>query len=164
MLDLLAEYGKGSNGFYSDWWINESWAKEKPPAGTWKTYEEQKALLKKGFDFPHPAVLAEIVLSQYEATGERLLEDWYSRTNIFNAVGLRLFLGNFDGSGLLCDDDWDWGVGRSDGLGVFPLGVSRELGYLDKSSESLKSEIDFLTDEVKKLKDKLERIKDIIKE
>ncbi len=178
MNELLVKYGKGSKGFFSDWFKNETWAKEKPSAGTWKIYEdknlfnktyaEQKALLKKGFDFPHPAVLAEIILTHYKKTGERLLENWYSRTNTLNAGGDRLNLGRFGESGLRCDDNWNWIDDRLGALGVFPLGVKKlgRSGVEDKikSIDSKLEEIDFLTDEVKNLKDKIRRIKEIIKE
>src|SRR3990167_3841206 len=88
---LYREFGQGNGGFYSHNWKDYSYADDVPKAGTYeldftkrltnKTYAEQKAEIPKGWDFPHPAIVAEAVFKHFKYTGERLLEDWYTRTS-----------------------------------------------------------------------------------
>lgn len=125
--ELLEIYGTGSNGFYSqEWYKTESFFIEKPPANMWdfdfgtnltdKTYPEQVSFLKKGFEVMHLAVLAEAILSHYKNTGVRLLENKYSRTNVFTSDGNRVGVGDFDVKGLLVSNWYDGH--RHDHLGV----------------------------------------------
>lgn len=103
MLELLEIYGKGNGGFYSDWWRDEDFAKEKPRAGIYEinfdkkftnlTRKEQKEKIPEGFGFTHPAVILEAIFSHYKKTGERLLEDWYSRTSGRSSLGRLVLVG-----------------------------------------------------------------------
>ena len=136
LLELRKKFGLGEKGFYDNtWWLKEKFAKDKAPKGVYEidvskkhtnlTYEEQKSKLKKGWDFPHPAVLAEAILTHYKNTGERLLENWYSRTSFLGSVGRHVLLGFFvsDGPGV----GYWWGGRRFSGIG---LSSSRKLRNL----------------------------------
>lgn len=125
--ELRKEYGVGSGGFFcNDWWLTEKFADEYPEVGTYevdwmkpekKMWDEQVKDLKEGFKPMHPAVLAEIILSHFKKTGERLCEDWYSRTSAVDSVGDRVVVGYFDSGGLsVYYDAWDGSRGVS--LGV----------------------------------------------
>ena len=111
LLQLKKKFGTGGEGFWNnEWWFDEKFAKEKPSKGVYEidfeknltnlTYEEQKSKIKKGWKFPHPAVLVEAILTHYEKTGERLLEDWYSRTSCVVSDGFRVYVGYFASDGL----------------------------------------------------------------
>lgn len=124
--ELLQEFGLGEKGFYSDWFKDKAFAKEKAPAGLYEidfekklsnlTYDEQKKKLKKGYDFPRPAVLAEAILVHYKNTGKKLMNDWYSRTSLMDSDGGRVYVGYFDSDGLVVHYDWD--DNRNDYIGV----------------------------------------------
>ena len=118
LLELRKKFGIGSSGFYDNtWFLKEKFAKDKAPKGVYEidvskkhtnlTYEEQKSKLKKGWDFSHPAVLAEAILTHYKNTNKRLLEDWYSRTFCLDSDGDRVRLGLFGSGGLVVDGWWD---------------------------------------------------------
>jgi len=99
--ELYAKYGEGVKGFYSSWWRDEKFADEKPEAGIYEIdfentekyinliYQEQKNKLPKGFDFPHPAVLAEIILSNPNLG---FLRNYWSRTSSVTANRNRVFV------------------------------------------------------------------------
>ena len=118
--ELHKEYGIGSSGFYSTdpWWKNEKFADKKMKARKYeltfdgnlkgKTYKEQKKSVEK---VPHPAIVAEAILSHFKKTGERLLEDWYVRTASFDRDGYFVLVGRFDATGLFIRNVWD---GRPD--------------------------------------------------
>lgn len=138
--ELREEFGTGSSGFYNqDWYKKESLYTEKAKAGTYEivvekqlenlTYEEQKKKLKKGWNIPHPAVLAEAILMHYKKTGERLLKDWYSRTRSTDSDGYRVSVGYFDSGGLSVGSGW--GGSRFDHVGV---SASRKLKNLTPHS------------------------------
>lgn len=125
--ELKKEFGVGSKGFCEqDWYEQEAFWTEKPEAGAYEinvekaytnlTYDEQKEKLPVGFDFPHPAVLAEAILTHYRNTGERLLKDWYSRTSGVSLDVYRVYVGGFGSSGLGVDR-WDFGD-RGSSIGV----------------------------------------------
>jgi hypothetical protein len=123
--ELYAEYGEGKGGFYSHWWKDEAFANDKPPAGEYElniehrtlhnlTYEEQVQQLPVGFAIPHPAVLAEALLSHFKATGEYLMKDWWSRTSLLDSDRYRVYVGRCDAEGVVVDDrDGSVGVGAS---------------------------------------------------
>ena len=124
--ELYKEYGKGANGFYSHWWKDEKFADEKPEAGEYDiniekkqlmnlTFKEQEAELKDGWEVPHPAVLAEALLSHFKRTGECLMPDWYSRTVSTDSNGFRVNVGACDSDGVIVSD---WSDGRRVSIGV----------------------------------------------
>jgi hypothetical protein len=125
LVKLLEKFGIGEKGFYSDWWKNEPFAKEKSPKKTYKivfhkewnnlTYQEQLNKLEDE-EFLHPAILVEAILTHYQKTGERIMEDWYSRTISVSSVGGRVYVGYFGAEGLYVLDYW--GGYRYDILGV----------------------------------------------
>lgn len=137
--ELLEEYGTGSSGFYQQsWYKKEKFFDEKPEAGEYDIdfgnkltnleYKEQLKRLANGYEVIHPAVLCEAVLSHYEETGKRLLEDTYSRTNTLDSDGNRVSVGSFDSDGLRVGS---WSDGdRCDNIG---LSATRKLdtGTLD---------------------------------
>ncbi|MEX1014776.1 MAG: hypothetical protein WDZ80_06475 [Candidatus Paceibacterota bacterium] len=120
LLQLREKYGVGESGFYNnDWWLNEDFAKDVPEAGVYEinvecqftnmTYNEQKKEFQKNqkdWSFPHPAVLAQAILKHYEQTGNRLLEDWYSRISLIDSNYHHVFVGHFDSHGLYVADYW----------------------------------------------------------
>ncbi len=68
------------------------------------------------------------ILAHYNDIVERMpLKTQYARTLTRDAVGYRLYLGNFDADGLRCRS-W-YGEGASGSLGVFALGVEKVLGH-----------------------------------
>jgi hypothetical protein len=104
---------------------------------TKKNVEEQTlalAELRKEYGLPEhhctsfgsAALVSGLILAHFKRTGERtpLNADWV-RTDTLDSDGNRLELGDFDESGLYCDDSWGGHRNdiRADGLGVFPLGV-----------------------------------------
>lgn len=118
LLELREQYGTGSSGFYNnDWWLNKPFVKEKAEPGEYEivldkkfvdlTYDEQVKKIGKGFDVAHPAVIVEFILEHYKKTGERLLEDWWVRTNLRASDGSRVCLGSFDAHGLYVYNYWD---------------------------------------------------------
>ena len=129
LLQLRKKFGTGGKGFWDSntWWLDEKFAKEKPPKGMYEidfgknltnlNYEEQKGKIKKGWKFPHLAVLVEAMLTHYEKTGERLLEDWYSRTSSVGSRGRRVYVGGFDDFGLYVNG-YDFDDCRIDHLGL----------------------------------------------
>lgn len=140
LLELKKEYGVGEGGFYSVWWENEEFAKDKPVPGIYEidvenelrnlSVEEQKKKLKKGFEFPHLAVIAEAILSHHKKTKKWLFENYYSRTSLISSGGGRVVVGG------CCDGSVGvsgWGGSGGGGVGV---GASRKL----KSLKSIKLE------------------------
>jgi len=131
LLELREEYGTGESGFWetNKWWLDEPFAKEKLKAGmneinfekkiTNLTYQEQEKWLKKGWEMPHPTILAEAILEHYKKTGERLLEDWWSRTCLTASDGFHISLGYFDSNGLSVHRSSDGSCGSD--LGVSAL-------------------------------------------
>ncbi len=118
LLDLKEEYGTGSNGFYNNtWWLDEDFAKSVPEPGTYEiniekqlanmTYNEQAEGLDEGWDFPHPAVIAQAILKHYQETGERILENWYTRTSFTDSDGHHVSVGYFYSDGLYVYYHWD---------------------------------------------------------
>jgi hypothetical protein len=118
LLELRSKYGTGASSFYpQSWYDNEAFATEKPEAGIYEiifdektkslTFADQKKKLKKEFSVAHPAIVVEAVLSHFKATGERLLENWYVRTDSVDSDGLRVNVGYFDADGLFVNDRWD---------------------------------------------------------
>ncbi len=112
LLELREKYGTSGKGFwsYNTWWLNETFAKEKPPAGEYEfytqynfknmTYDEQVKAKPEGFDFSHPAVLADMILVHHKKTGEWLLNDWWSRTNVRSSSGYLVLVGRCDSDGV----------------------------------------------------------------
>lgn len=136
--ELKAEYGTGNGGFYNQsWYENEPFFTDKPEPGVYEinvekkeftnlTYDEQKKKLKKGFDFPHPVVVTEALLSHYKKTGKYLMKDWYTRTSLLASVGYRVNVGYCDAKGVDVLNFW---VAFRDGhVGV---GLSRKLSSID---------------------------------
>lgn len=121
LLELKKEFDMGEKGFCSYWWFDEPFAKEKPPKGIYEidfskqltnlNYDEQKEKLPKGFDFPHPAILAEAIFTHYKKTGERLLENWWSRTSVQSSGGYFVYVGYFDSDGLYVNPRYPWHCG-----------------------------------------------------
>jgi len=116
--ELWKQFGTGKKGFYdNDWWLKEDWAKEHPEKGEYEivfhkdwnnlTYQEQLEKLGDKEEFLHPAVLAEAILEYYKKTGERLMENWYSRTNSVHSNGYHVNVGYFDVEGLGIYYDWN---------------------------------------------------------
>lgn len=117
LLELREQYGTGASGFYNNkWWLNEKFAKEKPPKGTYeielhnsfnKTFDEQKAELKDDFEVVHPAILAEAILKHYKKTGKRLAENYWYRCSSVASDGYRVDVGYFGVDGLGVISFWD---------------------------------------------------------
>jgi len=140
---------------YKDLFYNQSWYEsekfytKKPEAGTYefsfdrdlcnKTYEEQLKKLPKDFKPVHPAIITEALIIHFKETGERLLENWYVRTNTLVSGGDRVCIGYFGAEGLGVDRYW--GDYQSDYIGV---SAARKLDPCSletpDSSESLKLE------------------------
>ena len=169
LLDLREKYGLGKSGFYkNDWWLKEDFAKETSAEGTYEidfenkltklTYIEQKKELKKGWEFPHPAVIAEAVLSHYAETGERLLENWYSRTSVLDSGGGRVSVGGFDSNGLGVYSYW--ADGRGCLLGVASSRKFVPTGHLPKGDIG-NSEL--LETRVLKLEQKMDKLEKILR-
>lgn len=109
--ELREKYGVGEAGFYDNsWWKDEPFADEHGERGEYEidfesklvnlSFDEQKRQLRGGFEFPHPAVIVEAVLEHYKNTGNRLLQNWYSRTNTLDSYGGRVGVGGFGAGGL----------------------------------------------------------------
>ena len=73
LLQLRKKFGISKAGFYDNsWWINEKFAKEKPPKGIYElnlsndlnnlTYEEQKSKLEEGWKVAHPAIVTDLTI------------------------------------------------------------------------------------------------------
>lgn len=141
LLELKDKFGIGEKGFWdNNWWTNEKFAREKPLAGIYEisvekdltnmTFNEQKDSIPKGFNFTHPAVLVEAILTHYQNTGERLLENWYSRTNVYTSEGNLADVGSFDRDGV--NVDRDEADNSNGGLGVaFSAMISDSFDSLD---------------------------------
>ncbi len=111
LLDLREEYGTGEGGFYdNDWWLNEEFAESVPEPGIYEvnvekqlvnmTYDEQVEAIPEGWDFPHPAVIAQVILKHHKETGENLLKDWWTLASLTGSDGRRVRVGYFDSCGL----------------------------------------------------------------
>lgn len=128
--------------FYDQsWYSKEKFATSKAKARTlWinpqldgsanKTYNEQHTMLGDE-DAPSANELIQCLIAHYKATGERLLEDTYSRTSDVDSGGNRVYVGYFDAYGLYVND---WVDGRSSHIG---LASSRKLEPGDSTLESL---------------------------
>lgn len=138
LLELREIYGIGNGGFYdNNWWLKESFAKDKPESGIYEieleykrldnlVYKDQVQKLEKGFEVPHPAVIVEALLSHYKITKQYLMKDWYSNTSILTWNGPRVGVGYCDANGV-CVDYWR-GDSRGDIVG---LAACRKLSNLD---------------------------------
>lgn len=144
--ELKQKYGTGSSGFHEQgWYKNENFYTEKPEAGVYEIYfdekennmtsTEQKARMKEDFDFTHLAILAEAILEHYKNTGERLMENWYSRVNEVVSDGSHVCIGFFGSGGLYVYHYWD--DGRDGYLGLSAARKSEDTG----NSETLEDRI-----------------------
>lgn len=111
ILDLRERYGIGENGFYDkSWWLDEDFAQDKPKPGIYEiniekqltnmTYSKQKQKLPEGWSFAHPAVISQAILKHYEETGQRIFNDWYTRTSLTDSDDNHVGVGGFDFIGL----------------------------------------------------------------
>jgi hypothetical protein len=99
------------------------------------TYQEQKAKLEEGFDFIHPAILAEFLIEHYKKTGKKLMENWYSRCSVVYSNGNYVHVGDFDSKGLNVDHYYEGYCNNINGiLDYCSLGISSS-----KKLKSLKS-------------------------
>lgn len=124
ILELKQKYPKLLSK--QDWYKKEAFANEKPDAGEYEfdftsrhcgsTYEEHKETMKKGFEFPHPAVLLEALCIHFTETGEKLMPDWCSRTSSLDSGGDRVYVGDSDSDRLYVYSYWY--DDRSSSLGV----------------------------------------------
>lgn len=145
IMELRGKFGVGSSGFYSSnpWYKDYDFAKEKPPAGIYgihldekakdKSLDEQVKDLKKGFEVVHPAILCEALLTYYQKTGTKLLEDWWVGTSSQVGAGDVSCVGFWGGHGLNVDF---WGGGPDDDVG---MGASQNLSLKSENFEPVKS-------------------------
>jgi len=82
------------------------------PSSARKTWTEQRRLMSNHEDTPSAREMVYAVISNYLATGQRLLGDIYVRCSDVLTVTHRVSIGRFDSSGLdiepdLCDDFFD---------------------------------------------------------
>ena len=117
--DLKAQYGTGADGFYyQNWYDDDVFFTDKPEAGEYEVLIEEKALtnftyddqvkkLKKGYEVSHPAVLMQALLEYHKKTGKYAMEDWYSRTLLFDSDLNRVIVGRCDARGVRVNDYWD---------------------------------------------------------
>ncbi len=110
------------------WYDDQSFAKEKIPAGTYevslevvarsfsKTFAEQEKLLEKGNSIPPAAVLVYALCTHFKDTGERAFENCYVRTSSVDSDGGHVGVGGFGAEGLGVGSFW--GGYRGGGLGV----------------------------------------------
>lgn len=144
--ELCKKYGTGKTGFYSNgpWWKDEDFAKERAEMGTYTikvdkqlenmTFADQQATLTKDEVVLHPAIITEAILEHFTKTGERLLENWYTRTSSLGSDGNRVLVGDFGAGGL---DVGGWrGDRRSGGIG---LSAARKLPLNPESLEPIES-------------------------
>src|SRR3990167_57590 len=109
--------------------------------------------MKKGWTFTPPAVIVEAVLEHYKKTGSRLLESWWSRTDVQSSDGSFVGVGDFDSDGLnVYGDTRDYTIS---GLGVCP---SRLVSRKFDSSELVSLDLDSL-DRIKRLEKEMEKLK-----
>lgn len=161
LLELRNQYGTGSGGFYDNtWWLAQDFASDRAEpreyelciekkALHWLTCDEQKAKLPEGYEFPHPAVLAEALLVHFNKTGEHLMKDWYSRTSLLASGGDRVVVGRCDAGGVGVSGDW---VGFRFRVGVGPC---RKLSSIKpRNLESLES-LDARVAALERWKDKI---------
>ncbi|MEX2368850.1 MAG: hypothetical protein WD552_00435 [Candidatus Paceibacterota bacterium] len=131
LLQLLEKYGTGKEGFYHKvWWFDEDFAKDVPEPGIYeikikrptRSFKEgeDESNMPKGWDFPHPAIIAQAILQYYQKTGKRLLGDWWTRSSLTNCNNRHVYIGNFMlYNGLSVDYRWDDYL--FSGLGVAPF-------------------------------------------
>lgn len=97
------------------WWLETSedkWATEKFEAGyclidfngrfgrtSWQNQEKAIQELGTEFERAHEAMVTEAALRIFEATGERLLGNWYHWGRSLDSFGLRVSVGRFDSRG-----------------------------------------------------------------
>ncbi len=72
-----------------------------------KNWDEQQALLAKNEETPTARVMVYTIIGHYLATGERLFENVYIRCSNVDSDGDRVYVGDFDSSGLRVDSYWD---------------------------------------------------------
>jgi len=125
--------GKGKIFYGQDWYDNQKFAKkagqvgwllirkDQVPNSTSKTWNEQQALLGKDEYTPTAQEMIYAMVGYFLATGERLFEHIYVRCSDLTSVGIRVYLGCFDASGLFVYDDWDGGR-----YGYVALSVARK--------------------------------------
>ena len=118
-LSLKELYEANKDLFWSKnpWWRNELFADVKPEAGNYefvfdkktknKTFTDQKKMIERDFMVPHVAQVIEALINHYKKTGEKLLSDFYVRTNTLVSDGNRVIVGHFDSDGLRVDRYWD---------------------------------------------------------
>jgi len=170
LLELRKKYGTGKSGFYNnDWWLKEDFAKEKPPAGLYEidfdtklfnlTYDEQIKKLKKGWKFPHPAVLTEAVLEHYKKTGKNLMKNWSSRTRSVSS-NCSIDLGDFGLFGLCAYNNLD--DVRYGRVGVSPIRKLKNVKKL-KSDKPDTGNLNDLTSRIIELEKFKEKVKKVIK-
>ncbi|MBI4122288.1 MAG: hypothetical protein HY461_03070 [Parcubacteria group bacterium] len=113
--------------FYNnDWWLSEreaDWATEKFEAGyylidfngrfsqtSWQNQNKEVEKLVPDFERAHEAAVTEAALRIFEATGERLLPNWYHWGCSLDSHGHRVFVGFFVSRGWNvydCHPDYD---------------------------------------------------------
>ncbi len=107
------------NFYRQDWYNNEDFARKTKVRLRWlllrkgevpnsrsKTYNQQLALLGPG---ESNSIFCEVVYGMnihFAETGERLHETHYVRCQDVSSGGYRVYVGSFDGVGLLVDGDW----------------------------------------------------------
>lgn len=113
--------------FYNlDWWLKkeeDDWATQKPESGyhltdfngrwgrtSWQNQENEIKKLGSDYERTHEAVVSESILSIYQTTQERLLENWYHWGKNRDSCGSRVCVGGFGQGGLDVDGySPDWG-------------------------------------------------------
>lgn len=110
--ELVDKYGKGTGGFLQhDWYLEEKFYNETQPSGeyefnfdspqTLKTYSQQFSTKRGGYITSHPALICEAILTHYEQTGEKLLQNRFIRTNVeYGTNGDHVIVGYFKEDGL----------------------------------------------------------------
>jgi hypothetical protein len=110
--------------FYADvdeaWYKDEKFANQERVDPRWylmrrgpvsdsmdKNWQEQTALLTEGEVVPRACEVVYQTILTYLATGERLFEDVYVRTNDLGSGGYRVRTGSFGSDGLMVSDDYD---------------------------------------------------------
>ncbi len=101
---------------WNDWWLKkeeDEWATPKPEPGyylidfngrwgetSWNDQETEIRKLGSDYERTHEAVVSESILSIYQTTQERLLENWYHWGRNLDSCGLRVSVGGFVHVGL----------------------------------------------------------------
>lgn len=88
------------------------------PNSTSKNWWEKEELLTKADKVPTAQVMVYIIIGHYLATGERLFRNIRVWTSSLYSDGFRVYVGDFDSSGLDIDYCWDGIYEESVNLGV----------------------------------------------